>query len=100
MSTEVNFPSSVLQSHKSIQESCKSKNCIEEPIKFNNVKKNMKHDYESDAVTNTNYLKKKKKGIFGGIFGGKKSKNKTKKNMGTFSKSHTSVTKKSDNLSM
>merc|ERR1712032_1785326 len=74
-----------------------NKHYKEEPIKFNNVKKNVKHSCASDALTNTNYLdkKKKKKGIFGGIFGGKKNKNKNKDYVGAFPRNETSVSKKS-----
>merc|ERR1712032_923195 len=73
-----------------------NKHYKEEPIKFNNVKKNVKHSCASDALTNTNYLdkKKKKKGIFGGIFGGKKNKNKNKDYVGAFPRNDTAVAKK------
>merc|ERR1712032_279396 len=58
---QVNFPSSNLRNNNSSKKVQKNKQYKVEPIKFNNAKKNVKHSCASDALTNTNYLDKKKK---------------------------------------
>merc|ERR1712037_366732 len=61
MDSQVNFPSTDLQNNNSFKEVQTNKHYKEEPIKFNNAKRNVKQSCASHALTNTNYLDKKKK---------------------------------------
>jgi len=96
MAPQVIFSSNSFRNDNSFKEVKKNKFCIEEPIKNYNTKENVKHSCALDALTNTNYLdkKKKKKGIFGNIWR-KKNKNKNKEHTCEYTRNDISFSKKS-----